>query len=654
MTKRLHIILSFIFAVVIAVSALVFPTSIPLASAAETVVAAYEEQNIMQDLEGSTVGGKPFDVTDYPRNTFGHPQIIHFVEFCYSYDAEKQSDFGLYVYVYNPQQVAIDTDTERNKIEISYGSKTGKEYSKYVLEFLNYSTETGLEGRFYKFKLRLSDAAKQSILNNVNEDERIYEVVGIELSIHGKVEDHTCAQKYTYTGFAKGYGSELAEGDTLVCKMDGFNKYLTLDVRSTYYRPKGTNGEAYERDTLHSVYFSVPNETIAEYGEMTAVHATWLNARTNPIFVTGNKDVYNAVLPYIGQTVDGGDFTYAKDDNSPIPYALIASKYIESAGWNNASYSLSYMSYNANRKYTKSDTDLTDLYYCFLADNEDADAYTLPAETLIGNKADGVKGYFETYTEEHGGELINNRFNKGLFESVADSFTDITISKDDTFELTDEIISQSLWQKFVGGGYNVSGVNIYTVSAIKKVESSDFKSTAAATCEELYIDESDYDEFRDYYDEATENNETVYLFRYYQSDYTCYEVAEYKRDEGDWTLLGTNFGYEFVDSNAYFMQMWVQLDFDIIDLTFTKDNVDTVIPVIMSPMDIAADGAPPVITTKNHLTLWQMLLAALALIIVLIVLAPLLPYVFKFFLWLLMLPAKLVVWIINLFKRKNE
>ena len=654
MTKRLHIILSFIFAVVIAVSALVFPTSIPLASAAETVVGAYEEQNIMQDLEGSTVGGKSFDVQDYPRNTFGHPQIIHFVEFCYSYDAEKQSDFGLYIYVYNPQQVAIDTDTERNKIEISYGSKTGKEYSKYVLEFLNYSTETGLEGRFYKFKLRLSDAAKQSILNNVNEDERIYEVVGIELSIHGKVEDYTCAQKYTYMGFAKGYGSELAEGDAFACKVDGFNKYLTLDVHSTYYRPKGTNGEAYERDTLHSVYFSVPNETIAEYGEMTAVHATWLNARTNPIFVTGNKDVYNAVLPYIGQTVDGGDFTYAKDDNSPIPYALIASKYIESAGWNNASYGFSFMSFNANRKYTKSDTDLTDLYYCFLADNEDADAYTLPAESLIGNKADGVKGYFETYTEEHGGELINNRFSKGLFESVANSFTDITISKDDTFELTDEIISQNLWQKFVGGGYNVSGVNTYTVSAIKKVESSDFKSTTAATCEELYIDESDYDEFKAYYDKATRNDETVYLFRYYQSDYTCYEVAEYKRGEGDWTLLGTNFGYKFVDSNAYFMQMWVQLDFDIIDLTFTKDNVDTIIPVIMSPMDIAADGAPPVITTKNHLTWWQILLAVLALIIVLIILAPLLPYVLKFLIWLLMLPVKLVVWIINLFKKKNE
>ena len=584
------------------------------AFAATDVQTAYENTNVLDNLDGAIIGGKAFDIADYPHNDEGRPQVISFVEFCYSYYADKQDDFGLYVYVYNPQDIAFDMATDRNKIQLTYGSKAS--YSKYTLDFLNYSEKAGYEGRFYKFKIRLTDAERQDILDTVNDDGRVYKISGIELSYKGDVTEYPCGQTYTYSGYAEGYGSELAVGDTLSCTVDGFDKYLTLDVHSTYYRPEGTNGEAYERDTLHSVYFSVPNEIIAEYGEMTAVHATWLNARTSPIFVTGNKDVYNAVHPYVGQTVDGGDFTYAKDDNSPIPYALIASKYIESAGWNNASYSLSYMSYNANRTYTKSDTDLNALYYCFLAGNGDADSYTLPAETLVGNKAKGVKGYFESYTEEHGGELINNRFSKGLFESVASSFTDITISKDDTFELTDEVISQSLWQKFVGGGYNVSGTNTYTVSAIRKVESNDFQSTAAATCEALYIDESDYDEFRDYFDKATANNETVYLFRYYQSDYTCYEVAEYMRGEGTWTLLGTQFGYEFVDSNAYLMQMWVQLDFDIIDLTFTKDNVDTIIPVVMSPMDIAADGDAPVITTKNDLKWWQILLAVLALILI--------------------------------------
>ena len=584
------------------------------AFAATDVQTAYENTNVLDNLDGAIIGGKAFDIADYPHNDEGRPQVISLVEFCYSYYADKQGDFGLYVYVYNPQDIAFDMATDRNKVQLTYGNK--QSYSKYTLDFLNYSEKAGYEGRFYKFKVRLSDSERKDILDMVNDDGRVYKISGIELSYKGTVTEYPCGQTYTYSGYAEGYGSELAAGDTLSCTVDGFDKYLTLDVHSTYYRPEGTNGEAYERDTLHSVYFSVPNEIIAEYGEMTAVHATWLNARTSPIFVTGNKDVYNAVHPYVGQTVDGGDFTYAKDDNSPIPYALIASKYIESAGWNNASYSLSYMSYNANRTYTKSDTDLNELYYCFLADNGDADSYTLPAETLVGNKAKGVKGYFESYTEEHGGELINDRFSKGLFESVASTFTDITISKDDTFELTDEVISQSLWQKFVGGGYNVSGTNTYTVSAIRKVESNDFQSTAAATCEELYIDESDYDEFRDYFDKATANNETVYLFRYYQSDYTCYEVAEFQRGEGTWALLGTQFGYEFVDSNAYLMQMWVQLDFDIIDLTFTKNGVDTIIPVVMSPMDIAADGDAPVITTKNNLKWWQILLAVLALILI--------------------------------------
>lgn len=597
------------------------------AFAATDVQTAYENTNVLDDLEGATIGGKTFDIADYPHDGNGKLQLISLAEFCYSYYADKQGDFGLYAYVYNPQDIAFDMATDRNKIQLTYGTKTS--YSKYTLEFLNYSQRAGYEGRFYKFKVRLTDAQRSAILKELNENERVYSVSGIELSYKGTVTEYPCGQTYTYTGFAEGYGSELAQGDTLSCKVDGFDKYLTLDVRSTYYRPDGTNGEAYERDTLHSVYFSVPNKIIEEYGEMTAVHATWLNALTTPIFVTGNQDVYNTILPYLGQTVDGGDFTYANEDSSPVPYALIASKYIESASWNNAAYSTSYLSYNANRKYTQSDTDLNALYYCFLAENGDADSYTLSAETLFGNQQEGIKGYFESYTEEHGGALINDRFSEGLFESVASSFTDVTISKDDTFELTDEVISQNLWQKFVGGGYNVSGTNSYTVSAIKKVEDGDFKSSVSETCLALYIDESDFETFRECFNMAKEKDETVYLFRYYQSDYTCYEVAEYARGEGDWTILGTNFGYEFVDSNAYLCQMWVQLDFDIIDLTFTKDDVATVIPVVMSPMDLAADGDFPVITTKNDLKWWQVLLAVIGLIFVLLLLfkfAPLIVY----------------------------
>lgn len=536
-----------------------------LCAHAETDVrAAYESTNVLDNLNGSTIGGKQFDLSDYPHKENGQPQVISLTEFCYSYYADKQGDYGLYIYLYNPQDKAIDTQTERNKIQLTYADKP--QYEKYTLEFLNYSVAAGYEGRFYKFKVRLTDEQRTAILKEVDEANRVYKISGIELSVKDTVTEYPCGQTYTYKGYALGYGSELAESDTLSCKVDGFDLYLSLDVHSTYYRPKGTNGEAYARDTLHSVYFSVPNEIITEYGEMTAVHATWLNALTNPVMVTGNQTVYDNVLPYVGKEVDGGNFTYDKDDNSPVRYALIAGAYNESASWNNASYGAAFISYNDNAHYTNSKKRITNLRYCFLAENGDADNYTLPAETLIGNKADGQKGYFETFTEQHGGELINNRFSKSLFESVADEFTDITISADDKFTLTDEVVSQSLWQKFVGGGYNVTNTNTYTVSAIKKVTKDDIKSDKSEMCRNLYIDESDYTEFKSYYDEATRKQETVYLFRYYQSDYTCYEAIEYERSKGDWTLLGTQFGYDFVDTNAYLMQMWVQLDFDKIIL----------------------------------------------------------------------------------------
>lgn len=612
------------------------------ADSADSVQKTYESTNVLNNLKGATIGGKEFDLADYPHNSNGKPQIISFIEFCYSYYAEKQADYGLYVYVYNPQDTAFDMSTGRNKIQFTYGEK--QSYAKYSLEFINYSTEAGYEGRFWKFKVKLSDSQKSDILRGVDEANRIYKVSGIELSVKNNVTEYPCGQTYTYSGYAEGYGSELAQGDTLTCTVDGLELYLSLDVQSTYYRPKDTNGAAYERDTLHSVYFSVPDDIISEYGEMTAVHATWLNALTNPILVTGNSTVYNVVLPYIGQTVDGGNFTYASDDNSPVPYAIIASKYIESASWNNASYGSSFMSYNANRHYTISEKNLSTLYYCFLADNGDADNYALPAEALID--------YFGTYTNEHGGNSVADKYSTDLFESYDGAFTDITISSDETFTLTDEVISQDLWQKFVGGGYHVTGTNAYTVSAIKRVQSTDFKATQAETCEGLFIDESDYAEFKKYYDTATANKETVYLFRYYQSDYSCYEAVEYKRGKGDWTLLGTQFGYEYVDTNAYLMQMWVQLDFDIIDLTFTKDGVATVIPVIMLPMDIAADGKPPVITTSDGgLEWWQIVLGIIGLIFIVWLLIKFLPWIIYGLIKLVCLPFKVIG---KLFKRRKD
>lgn len=620
--------------------------NIPTAYAeSDDVQTRYEQTNVMNNLKGSTIGGKAFDVKDYPHSSTGKPQIISFVEFCYSYYADKQSDYGLYVYVYNPQDTAIDTNTQRNKIQFTYGNKAG--YSKYVLQFLNYSTETGYEGRFYKFKIVLSNAERNDILKTLSADERVYKVSGIELSVKNNVTEHACVQQYTYKGYALGYGSELAESDTLSCVVDGFDKYLSLDVRSTFWRPKGTHADRATRDTLHSVYFSVPNKIIDEFGEMTAVHATWLNAYTAPIFVTGNKSIYNAFEPYVGQYVNGGH-QKANDANTSLKYTLVADARGDPKLAADYIPDDAYYAYNAYIGLTTSgkDSDFSSAYgkflyylhYLFYADNGNADTYTLPAEKIIGDKTKDIDGWLKTYSDKHGGKLINDRFSEALFEKVDAKFTDVNIRSTDTYKLQDKILSTSFWDALFHG--DVQGTNDYEMQAIQKVTVKDFNdNNKDIFCDKFYVDANDYDSMRDYVTDASAKQETVYLFRYYQSEYISREVSELER-----TTNGSVKCYKFLDTNAYMAQMWVQLDFDIIDLTFTKDNVVTKIPVVMSPMDIAADADHPVYTTDDNkgLSWWQIILAILLGILIIILLLKFAPNILFVLIKILFLPFKLI------------
>ncbi len=177
------------------------------------------------------------------------------------------------------------------------------------------------------------------------------------------------------------------------------------------------------------------------------------------------------------------------------------------------------------------------------------------------------------------------------------------------------------------------------------------------------MDESDYVDLKTYVRDSTIKHETVYLFRYLQTVYDSQEAREFRMVE-DWAMARGTFGnYEEMDSNAYFAQMWVQLDFDIIDLTFTKNGVITVIPVVMNPIDIAADADHPVYTTDDDaLSWWQILLAVLLGILVIILLLKFAPGVLtvivKILVFVITLPFKLLGAIFkpihNAAKRKRE
>ncbi len=61
--------------------------------------------------------------------------------------------------------------------------------------------------------------------------------------------------------------------------------------------------------------------------------------------------------------------------------------------------------------------------------------------------------------------------------------------------------------------------------------------TETDICDRLYIDRSDYTEFKNVYDNALKSNETVYLFRCYTSTYYSAEATTFTMPKS-----GTFFG----------------------------------------------------------------------------------------------------------------
>ncbi len=586
--------------------------------------ATYEASNVWEDLQGATYDGESIDLNVYNFDEQKNVQIISFIEFCYSPFKAKQNNFGLYVYVYNPRGLDWTSKQAMNKIQLSFDSV---QWNKYPLQYLNKSNAAGYEGLFYKFKIVLSSEERTAVLSAVNSSARVYEVSGIELCDSNALNatDYKIANKYTYTGYAKGYGADGTDTDTLSCTADGLAT-LSLDVHPTFYRPDGNNGkDLYTQDSLQSVYFSIPNEILNEYGGLSAVNATWLNAVTAPFLVTGNKDIYQKLKSYVGQNINY--------NNSEVGYAIYGAYETMAAG--GIHYYKSEIAYNSMTAslgtYTWARV-IRQLSGIFYAENGSADNYKVSSVTLLEWLADFSEhfgnltnpddtddtgniggGGVRPRTADSG--LILDKYSPALFDSVDSEFIKMNIQADDKYTLTSEKISQDWWHKIFGGSYVASHNTFDNIEAIHKVTADDFKGeNTELICDRLYINTGDYSKFKAFYDLATLADKTVFLLRYQVSDYKAWEATEFQYRK----VLGITTEKQ-LDTNAYFFQETANLDFDIINVTLTKGNVKTVIACISSPQDIINPSTPPLITTPD--TLWD-----------------------KFILWLINFLSKLPWW----------
>lgn len=636
--KRINVLFVLIAVVIMSVFGGGFTASTVYAASNDV---SFDDTYVMDDLESMTIDGKAFDITDYGFDESRSTNIIMFVEYCYSYYANQQGNYGLYVYVWNPKGLNIDVNSSLNMITLGFDSDYSESYTKYHLEFLSMCEETNYVGLFYKFKVYLSDSDKTYILNRLDSSERFYHVSEIELLTAGDTNatSTTINLEYRFSGYAAGYGNNNSSESTLVCNTEQ-GEVLTLDVQSTYYRPQGTLGGHKDctQDTLHSVYFSVPNSILEQYGELAAVHATWLNAQTTPIFVTGNSSVYDGLLNYVGCDIGS---EYSVD----IPYGFVTDYSTGAAMGTSVTVQYGDISYNFIPSGLRSiNTILSSLNYIFYAGSgtDSADSYTLSSEDILA--------WLESYTANFGGDLVNDKYSSALFAQVDSEFTDVTIYATDEYNLTSIVSSQSWWQKI--WNTSTSYESTYEMSAIQQVTLSDMDNALSITsfCDSFYVAESDYDDLYSYVKEAESNDETVFLFRYYQSEYYAAEATEFESKSG-WL-------YDYsdeLDTNAYVAQMWVQLDFDIIDVTFTNGGVDTIIPVAMSPVDLVADATAPVYTTSDDgCGNWESIVMVLALLVLLIILLPVLPYIVKLVVWIICLPFKAIAAIYKAIKSANK
>lgn len=648
------------FTYILALFALLVISLCPNTSKGSTCVYAAENVTsldsmaVMDDLQGT-------DLSAIEQELKGDGlYVISFMEYAFAYNVNANGNFGLYVYVYNPTQKPVIENTTQHKINlgVKYENTEVKGYDKFTLRCLSVSED----GKYVKFKVldKVSEVTGETILARVSKSklQRIYDVAEVEICHkYGEIADsYAVGKRYICTGFAQGYGQNAQSPSTL----DVFSekaKTIQLDVHPTQYRLSGNNGKnLYTQDMLHSVYFTVPKEYSEEYGEMTAVHAHWLNALLKPMLVMGNQAAYNAIELHLGEVMaerNASDKPGHWGGHS-IGYQVRAETLADSI---ETGISYNFQSSSEHGRI------IDPLYIMFNAGSGEnsADTYSPPSE---GKDSLTYKMEKATLYYGDGSELVEERYSRILFEHVDDKFTDVTIKDTDEFKIKDVGVDKAeWWDIFHGKGDQVDKNTLdrfESVKAIEEVTDSVMDLGKGNACEKLKIGLHDYDAFNNYYQE-NKSKGTVYLFRYKISDYYSREGFIYKYNEEGRLVRNPSPGvdtytrvyWDYVDTNAYFFQEEADIGFDIIDITLTNEQGEHVLGVVAKPIDVFPTPMPPFKTTDdNAKTPWSELLFWLKMIVGIIIigfiiaaLCILFPPIGTVFLYVIMLPFKALAWL---------
>ena len=533
---------------------------------------------------------KDVDLDVYPKNKNGRHQLIDnvgFMEYAYSSDSTVAGGyFGIYFYVYNPTEREVSTRAGANVVNMAVAYNAAGEPTEYANCAITVLDHTD-NHRFYKFKLTNSAAAydRAKSYASAHNGERRYDIAGIQIWFAGDAnataeivgKDASIGHTYICTGYGNGCGADPDAESTLKITYTQLET-ISLDIQSTWYRTGVLDGDYMTgteyRNTLSSVYFSIPNHYIEDYGALQIVKCEWYEYQTMPIFVTDSKEVLTALTPYLGYELPIDENGNYYDSNVPFEfyhYIGPSDSGIQGTGWNKR----------------KSQPQLQ--RYDWLIEINDI------AETV---DPESVRSWAENYPIKNGDDTLTvgtRNYNANLFSDEVDEghIRGYNVREFDARDKSQWINLKlenqtSAWKNFLNiflpaGSKDEDWLVANDVLPIEEITSARVSGNDTTVSNDILVAEDELEELRNYVAESNAKGETVYILRFSVSDY--YSMVYEYHHESDWT------GFDYID--FYGATDTVYLSFDIIHLGFVRDDIVTIIPVAADPIDIYPALTPP-------------------------------------------------------------
>lgn len=573
----LYLAIVFILLLLISVS---LPSAVAYADGTDAENASYlfDYTDISEDLKGAG-----YSLDSYYKDSAGSMSIITFLE--YGYDGIEDDKYALYIYIYNPQQLNIEHNTATNKanVAVEFDKSEATSYYRFTLHYCSSSADNLL------YKWRIMDADNQLITvakaYESAHGARRYDVASVELHISGSATASATkiGKSYEFSGTMKGFGTDK-ETNTLTCKAYSLD-VLELELNHTFYRPEGNNSSVSDetiKDELSSVYFAFPNELINYYGGIYKIQASYYMAQTSPILVTSTAEVSAMVRQYLGKEIPEDPEYFAWGASRPLMIN-------ENLGFVlfEKLYDVSAFAWNAAEGYYKDPVyylfytgDYTDLDYAPYANT-----FTLSSEDLLNYILTYDESYNNGFADIVGttGHSLSMDLFQGTLKATGKSgtleYVPIEVTADDNYTLESYKRVPTAWDWFAlyPGKYDYKTFS--DINAIEAINPADVTLKKDIFCKKYYVDSSDYKAVINAVKSATANGETVYLFRFAQSEYKAHGVST-----GGSMTLGTEY--------AYVAEQTVYLDMNIASVTCRKGDDYHTFAVCSNPINVTADSEP--------------------------------------------------------------